>query len=321
MCERLAEVLNHTVFISPRDKALQYFDISALVPSFCVSISVADLPVKLHKSMSVKPVTVHSYSLMWNHFRGRNDLPLLPNETDPAVRHHHADVLLTFYAALFGGLKNKFVEVGTNYLQHFCPTSGPYQYVAIQKRHFENHCAYHLHHSFKYSDFSQNDFDKNTPAWELVRSNNFTTSIVNFHPLCNMTQEVIFGAQKAHGLVNLSSYVLLTDSQEPVPDFMRRLKTCVRSELVTEISGNGRKNATDGADLMVDIFLGLHAALLIRNPYSTLTLPLDVLRVIWNLPTSSLDHSSVVSLTVQGSWFTMADVEEVISRRNLQALY
>ena len=280
--------------------------------------------------MSIKPVTVHSYAHMNEKFRGVNDTQLLPNEADREVRTYHAEVMLTFYAALFGRMKESDIDMGTQFLQQSLESSG--QYVAIHKRHFEQQCVRLMFQRFNFSDFSVEDFDKSAAVWQdllveeqrLQRTNFYSQNhvaanvdllglAVNFHPLCNMTPGVILGAQQAHRLSEISSYVLLTDHQEPVPAYLQSHPV--------NVTVRPKDNGKGSGGVMVDLFVALHSALLIRNPYSTLTMPVDILRVILNMPTSSFDRSSNLSLTLMGSWLTMSDIWDVLRRRNHVPLY
>jgi hypothetical protein len=205
-----------------------------------------------------------------------------------------------------------------------------HQYVAIQKRNFETGCISHLYHSFRYEDFSDQGFDKSGPDWQALRREddrlqatefyalNFesTASPMNFHPICNLTQEVIFGAQRAQGLRNLSTYVLLSDEQEEVPPHLASLPL-TPSRLIHTRRWNVVTRKQN--DLILDLMLGLHAGLLIRNPYSTLTMPLELARMVVGLPTSCLAQSSNKSLLALSGdaahWFTMSDVAGAISRK------
>jgi len=274
-------------------------------------------------------VMVHSYAHMNINFRGENNSQLLPDETDPDVRTRHAQVIVNFYAALFGSVKDTYMNLTSLFMQN--ALNGIEPYVAIQKRHFEQQCVRYMFHLFNYSDFSEKDFDKRAPEWQYLLKEEkrlqYTTQfyspgynvmlsddISNFHPLCNMTAGVVLGAQVAHGLSDVSTYVLLTDKQEPVPPDLLALPVIIPTHNNTSVTllNKKKKTANDEEDMLVDILLGLHSALLVRNPYSTLTLPLEILRVILNLPTSSIDRSSNISLTLQGNWLTMSDVCEAL---------
>ena len=267
------------------------------------------LPVKLVSSMSIKPINVHSYSHMLDKFRGVNNTQLLPDENNMDARMRHTEVLLTFYAGLFGSIQQPFLVDFLSFMVQSLDSS--FQYVAIQKRHFERSCVKLMHDHFNYSDFSEKDFNKSHADWLVLLQDDpgGSRGPLNFHPLCNMTAAVIHGAQAAHGLENLSAYVLLTDGQESITSDLLSLP-------LTNTSNNYMPKDSIH-QVTLDLLLGLHAGLLLRNPYSTLTLPLEVLRVILHLPTSSMDKSSNISLSLLGKWFTMSDVNDAVRKHEL----
>jgi hypothetical protein len=257
-------------------------------------------------------ITVHSTENMHKLYKGPGTLP---KDDDLVARAHFVKVHVTTYAALFGSIKDHFVQFGGEVVHQALKASC--DYVSIQKRNYAVKCAKYAYQFFQFSDYG--NFDKNGEDWQYVAKEEkrlrettqfytgskqvrWHTEASVIHPICTMTPAVIRGAQAVFGLQGLSTYIVMSDMEESIPQHL------VDLPVTTVCDQKGGQ-----LDLILDIYLGMHSALHIRHPHSTLSLPVEITRAILHLPTSSLSKTSKISLFSMGSWFTMADLLEATS--------
>ena len=309
----LAQHLNRWPVIPPSDKIFQQFNLNHLEATFC-TVRTSARRSSGGDHLSIKAADIHGPYHLYKRFA-----PLLPPQNSTEALESAADEALFFFASIYAGVKASHMKQLSIFIDKHL--NGSLDYVAIQKRHYRDACLPILYQQSRYSDFSPDDYDMSTPEWKLYY--NFDKNIGNlsggyhmwvvakqvqqpmptYHPLCNMSAEIVTGAVRAHRMTDtFTNYFIMTDNEEPMtPDL-------VALHPVTYKGGEAA---------LMDRLLGAHAALFIRNSASSFSLCAEVLRRVLSLPMSSLAANATADFFF-ADWFSFNDVSKVLDRRKAE---
>lgn len=317
----VSKYLNMIPVISPSVSIFKHFDLTYLQSAFCTTTKATRGPKSHH--LNIRANEIHGFYHLykkWGH--------LLPPQHSAEAIETAAEDTLFFFAAVYGGLKQHHVDMLAGYITNHLHAG--FNYVVIQRRNYEGSCLNILYRYCQYSDFSSDQYDLNTDEWNMFHAveqslgrfkTNYTYWIPqfdtipdpqappmpNYHPLCNMTVDLVQSALRAHfpsvsssSQKNPMQYVLMSDQQQPV--------TPAFSAALHPISYTGPE-----ASLM-DRLLGTHSALLIRNVASSFSISCEVLRRILSLPLSSLADNSTADFFF-ADFFSFQNLTSAYQRR------
>jgi hypothetical protein len=306
----IAEELKRPVFIGRSDLVFLVFrdiDTTLLESIFCIQSD------KRHNYTRLRAINFHNPERLYSKYKKE-----LPPFSDPGIRLRLYDVVTTFYSAYFASIKTPVVHHAVSFIKHSLHSLN---YIGIHKRSYEGRCRTCEFSSFDISNYSSHDFDLSTPAWRaLNRYSEITDGSrrMPFHPLCDMTPEVVQGALRAHSMDHKNSkYFLATDEQEPyedllgigavlfhVPDVSHNSDASkvnhTKHSYAQSTSDNSNRSAADQSQYLqfdpnvatsnptqsVDLVILLHSALMIRHYGSSYSLGVSIARDVLQLPNS-----------------------------------
>mmetsp|Transcript_6179 Transcript_6179/g.10104 ORF Transcript_6179/g.10104 Transcript_6179/m.10104 type:complete len:412 (-) Transcript_6179:1425-2660(-) len=309
----LSKYLNRLPVISPSEKIFKEFNLGHLEATFCTTRAVTRQSAQ-GGHLSIKAVDIHGPYHVYKRFG-----PQLPAQNSSEALNSAADDTLFFFAAIYAGVKEPYMARLTAFVDS--TLKGSLNFVAIQKRHYRGACLPILYQQSRFSDFSSDQYDLSTPEWKQyyafdknignlsqghhmwVAAQGLHQPVPNYHPLCNMTAEIVTGAVRAHNMTtNFSRYVIISDSEEPItPDLVA----------LNPVTYKG-----DFASLM-DRLLAAHSVLFIRNSASSFSLCAEVVRRVLSLPVSSLADNATADFFFP-EWFSFNDLTVVLKRRHAE---